>query len=80
MPSDWPDVLLHMLLAAVATAVITVVGFPFFALIANSVGWPIREALQVRQKKGAWSVQNHWEAWAPVLVGWLVVAEVMAYG
>lgn len=83
LPQDWLGVGLHGGIAAVATAVVTILGFPFFALFANSVGWPIREAFQGGIPglwPWQWSVQKHWEAWAPVLIGWLIIAEVMARG
>ncbi len=76
-PFDWGDVLLHLVIATGATAFVTTVGFPFFALFANSVGWPVREFLQ---KRTNWSAQKHWEAWTPVLTGWLVVAGIMSHG
>lgn len=77
LPHDWLGVLLHVGIAAAATFFVATIGFPFFALFANSVGWPVREFIQRRTD---WSAQKHWEAWAPVLVGWLVVVEVMARG
>ena len=77
LPHDWLGVGLHVVIAAVITAFVATVGFPFFALIANSIGWPVREFVQ---KRTDWGAQKHWEAWPPVLIGWLVVAEVMARG
>ena len=87
-PSDWLDVVLHLVVAAVATALVAWLIDYRLALVLNTIGWPLREWLQNDYWIGGtrrtalrdWSVQKHWEAWPPVLLGWLVVAEVMARG
>ena len=78
LPSDWLDVALHLVIAAVATALVAWLIDYRLALVLNTIGWPLREWLQ--NDGIPWSVQKHWEAWPPVLLGWLVVAEVMARG
>ena len=77
-PHDWLGVGLHVLVAALATALVAWLIDYRLALVLNTIGWPLREAIQGGLKD--WSAQKHWEAWPPALVGWLVVAEVMARG
>ncbi len=80
MPKNWSGVLLHVLTAVAGTAIVTGLGFPVIAFVVNTFGWPVREALQSRTPPWLWSAQKHWEAWPPVLIGWLVIAEVLARG
>ena len=79
-PHDWLDVGLHVLVAALATALVAWLIDYRLALALNTVGWPIREAFQSGTWPWHWSPQKHWEAWAPALAGWITVAEVMARG
>lgn len=82
-PADWLGVGLHVIVAVVVTALVTVLIDYRLALVLNTVGWPIREAFQGGLPgvwPWRWSAQKHWEAWAPVLIGGLIGAEVMARG
>ena len=82
-PHDWLGVGLHVLVAALATVLVAWLIDYRLALILNTLGWPIREAFQggcPGMWPWNWSAQKHWEAWPPILVGWLVVAEVLARG
>ncbi len=90
-PDNWFEVGVHVVVALLATALVAWLIDWRLALLVNTIAWPLREALQERAKPpgtglvhwywpGGWSVQKHWEAWAPVLVGWLAIAEVMARG
>jgi len=81
MPNSWLGVGVHVGVAAIIVAAVTLAGFPIVALIGNTIGWPLRERLQ---RGGTafrlWSAQKHWEAWAPVGFGALVIAEIVARG
>ncbi len=76
-PHDWLGVAVHLVVAALATALVAWLIDYRLALVLNTVGWPLRE---VFQGTWPWSAQKHWEAWPPVLIGWLTVAEVLARG
>ena len=93
-PHDWQDVGLHVLVAFVAVLMLTVLGLArhseglmWGAVVANTLGWPLREAVQRRKKDRhdwnrpwLWSAQKHWEAWTPVAVGWLVALALTSVG
>ncbi len=86
LPHDWIDVGLHLLVATVAVGLLVALGqargepwIIWAALAANTLGWPLREALQRRAKERwdwsrpwLWSAQKQWEAWPPVVAGWTV--------
>jgi len=88
LPHDWPGVLLHVVVAVPAVLAASLIGIwagwsmaPVGALIANAVGWPVREAWQRHRKgKPIWpfSDQNNWEAWAPAASGAAVALIVIA--
>ena len=46
MPHNWPNVLVHVGVAAILVAAVSLAGFPMVAMIANAIGWPMRERLQ----------------------------------
>jgi len=83
MPVDWRDVGLHCLVAvffvSLSVTIMLWIHMPLIllaALCANTIGWPAREAWQ-RARKGhddPWRFSYHkrWEAYAPVVTGWLI--------
>lgn len=81
---DWVDIWLHVAVAASAVGAFCAVSALVWglgplgpvAIAVNTIGWPLREALQRRLKSSIdwcrpwrWSARKHMEAWPPVAVG-----------
>ena len=84
MPLDWFDIRLHSGIAIVAVGAFCVIAalvpdlWPLgpASIAANTIGWPVREAIQRRLKSSfdwwrpwLWSEQKQMEAWPPVVLG-----------
>ena len=79
MKLDWFDIVLHILAAAAVMVLVHNLGI-WGAAIANGVLWPYREWDQRRQRgkdPWTWSLQNHFEAWTPVFVGFALAASTI---